>query len=615
MVAPMTDCTPISNGAQMTRSRLPRTTTAIAALACLALVAAACGGGSSGSDSAPEDPPTAAGDVDEPTAIDGVATSDTPVVAEAPVSEGQIIEDVVRASDTDDGAGDEISPVRGGTLRFALEADVDGLNPTTSSLSAPGRTMALTVFDTLTAVGADGNIVPYLAESVESVDGDLTRWRVVVREGITFHDGTPLTAQAVQANFDAQLASPIVGLAQRPFYPAEGPSTVVDERTIEFSMLEPNAVFPAWLATQLGMVASPDWLAAAAEDPTLNQQPVGTGPFVFDSRSQDSVTRVVRNPNWWGGDVHLDAVEFRPIQDTSTRADVLFNGDVDGLHTIDPATVGDLRDDDSVQNIVDETGQEQFVQLNAAAPPFDDVRARKALALATPLQNYRDLIGLGIARGADQMFIPESSFYNADVVQQGDDPAAAAALAAQYCADVPDGCFDGRINVEFQFPAAGVVGARQADILDAGWSAAFNVDFDELAQDQHIVQTVLGLYQATLWRGFGSLEPATSRNALMCRTIGEGISLNGTRYCSQARDALILDAQAQLDRAARVANWQAIVQEMNDAYTHIFLVHTIWDNAFSESIRGVCDRTSPDGIPLRCVVNGVSWFDSIWLNG
>ena len=100
----------------------------------------------------------------------------------------------------------------------------------------------------------------------------------------------------------------------------------------------------------------------------------------------------------------------------------------------------------------------------------------------------------------------------------------------------------------------------------------------------------------------------------MCRTISEGISLNGTRYCSQARDALILDAQAQLDRAARVANWQAIVQEMNDAYTHIFLVHTIWDNAFSESIRGVCDRTSPDGVPLRCVVNGVSWFDSVWLN-
>jgi len=573
---------------------------AVAALVCFAIVAAACvGDDPSGTDSAPEVPPV----------IDDAAATDAPAASEAPVvSEGQIVEDVVEA------AGEGTGPVAGGTLRFALEADVDGLNPTTSSLSAPGRMIAYTVFDTLTAVGADGNIVPYLAESVEPVDGDLTRWRVVVREGITFHDGTPLTALAVQANFEAQLASPLVGLAQRPFYPAEGPSTVVDERTIEFSMLEPNAVFPAWLSTQLGMVASPAWLAAAAEDPTLNQEPVGTGPFVFDARSLDSITRVVRNDRWWGGDVHLDALEFLPITDPATRTDLLLAGDVEGLHTVDPATVIDLRDNDRVQNIVDETGQEQFVQLNTAAPPFDDVRARQALALATPLQNYRDLIGLGIARGADQMFVPESDFYNPAVAQRGDDPVAATALATQYCADVPEGCSDGRINVEFQFPSTGVVGARQADILDEGWGEAFNVDFDELAQNQHVVQTFLGQYQATLWRAFGSLEPATSRHALMCRTIGEGISLNGTRFCSEARDALILDAQAQLDRAARAADWQAVVQDMNDAFTHIFLVHTIWDNAFGESVRGVCDRTSPDGVPLRCVVSGVNWFDSVWLS-
>jgi ABC-type transport system substrate-binding protein len=362
------------------------------------------------------------------------------------------------------------------------------------------------------------------------------------------------------------------------------------------------------------MVASPDWLAAAAEDPTLNQEPVGTGPFVFDSRSQDSITRVVRNDEWWGGEVHLDAVEFWPVPDPATRADLLFGGEMDGLHVTDPAIVGDLRDDDRVQNVIDETGQEQFVQLNTSAPPFDDERARQALALATPLQIYRDLIGLGIARGADQMFIPESRFYNPDVVQQGDDPAAAAALAADYCDDVPDGCSDGRIDVEFQFASTGVIGARQADILAEGWGEAFNVDFDELAQDQHILQTFSGQYQATLWRAFGSLEPATGRHALMCRTIGEGISLNGPRFCSEARDALILDAQAQLDEAARVVDWQGVVQDMNDAFTYVFLLHTIWDNVFNESVRGVCDRTSPDGVPLRCVVNGVSWFDSVWLS-
>ena len=189
----------------MTRIRIPRAATAVAALICFALVAAACAGDdSSSTNSANEASPTTV-DGDQPTAVDEVTTPDAPAASEAPVvSEGQIVEDVVEDEDADQ----ETGPVAGGMLRFALEADVNGLNPTTSSLSAPGRTMAYAVFDTLTAVGADGNIVPYLAESVEPVDGDLTRWRVVVREGITFHDGTPLTAQAVQANFEAQLASP-----------------------------------------------------------------------------------------------------------------------------------------------------------------------------------------------------------------------------------------------------------------------------------------------------------------------------------------------------------------------------------------------------------------------
>jgi len=595
----------------MTRTRRPAATAA-AALVCFALVAVACGGDSSSSDTAPDAAPATAGGDDEPATTDEPVTTDALAVTEAPVvSEGQVVEDVVEEEE-DEAA--ETGPTPGGTLRFALEADVDGLNPTTSALSAPGLTMANAVFDTLTAMDTDGNAVPYLAESVEPVDGDLTRWQVVVREGVTFHDGMPLTAEAVQVNFEAQLASPLVGLAQRPFFPAEGATTVVDDRTILFTMLDPNAVFPSWLATQLGMVASPDWLAAAAEDPTLNQQPVGTGSFVFDSRELDSVTRVVRNDDWWGGEVLLDAVEFRPIPDPATRADLLFGGDIEGLHSTDPAIVGDLRDDASLQNVIDETGEEQFVQLNTAAPPFVDVRARQALALATPLQIYRDLIGLGVARGADQMFVPESKFYNPAVVQQGDDSAAAAALAAEYCADVPDGCSDGRIDVEFQYAGPSVVAARQAEILAEGWGDVFNVSFDELVQDQHIQQVVFGEYDAALWRAFGFLEPAANRHLLMCRTVGEGLSLNMPRFCSEARDALILDAQAQTDEAARIADWQGIVQDINDAFTYIFLLHTIWDNAFAESVRGVCDRTSPDGVALRCAVNGVSWFDSVWLS-
>ena len=82
-----------------------------------------------------------------------------------------------------------------------------------------------------------------------------------------------------------------------------------------------------------------------------------------------------------------------------------------------------------MQSVLDENGEENFVMMNASVPPFDDVRVRQALTFATPLQNVRDLIGLGVARPADQMFIPESRYYNPDVEQAGDDPARAVELA------------------------------------------------------------------------------------------------------------------------------------------------------------------------------------------
>ena len=107
----------------------------------------------------------------------------------------------------------------GGTLRVGLEADVDGLNPTTSSLSVPGMTMAGAVFDNLVALDPDGNAVPFLAQSIEPVDGDLTRWRLTLREGITFHDGTPLDAEAVRPQLRGPGQEPDRGNRRAPIRP------------------------------------------------------------------------------------------------------------------------------------------------------------------------------------------------------------------------------------------------------------------------------------------------------------------------------------------------------------------------------------------------------------
>ncbi len=594
-----------------TRSSRSATKLGIAALVSFSLVAAACGGGS---DSADGDTGT---DTDNTEAPDTDAEPDD--TAE-PDDSAPVTEPVV--NDVDDVVVDEeeAGPTPGGTLRYGLEADVDGLNPTSSSLSAPGLMMANAPFDTLTQYTVDGVAVPYLAESV-TPNEDFTVWQVKVREGVTFHDGTPLNAEAVQVNFEAQRADFLVGLAVKPFFPEEGATELIDDLTIQYNLLEPNVYFAGTLASQLGFMASPTWLAAAAEDPTLNQAPVGTGPFIFDSRSADSVTKFVRNDSWWNGEVYLDAIEFQPVTDPDTRTDLLLNGEIDALQTTNAASVGDLQDEDSVQNVIDENGEETFAMMNSAAPPFDDIRAREALAQATPVQNYVDLIGLGIARGADQRFVPESKFFNADVVQQGDNPERALELVAEYCAErgteenpVLGGttCTDGKINIEYQWSGPAVIQTRIAELFDEGWNAAgFNVTFDELPQDDHIQQAALGQYNVNLWRQFGATDPSTDNVWLLCRTIG-GISLNWPRYCDEARDANLLAAQATEDEAERIALYQTASQQINDAFTYVFLQHTIWDNAFAENVRGFCGRTAPDGDELLCAAGGRTWFDDVY---
>ena len=182
-----------------------------------------------------------------------------------------------------------------------------------------------------------------------------------------------------------------------------------------------------------------------------------------------------------------------------------------------------------------------------------------------------------------------------------------------YCSEVPDACTNGKIDLEYQYVGGDVTAGRSAEILAEGWERAFNVDFQELAQDAHIQQTVLGQYQVVIWRGFGAAEPSGNRLNLLCRTIGF-ISLNFTRYCDEERDALILEVQATPDREARIPLWNEIVQRMNEAYSHIFLTHTLWDTAFAPDVRGVCDRSSPEGVALRCSANGRMWFQSVWLD-
>jgi peptide/nickel transport system substrate-binding protein len=557
------------------------------------LIAAACGGGSSPTGDSSDSDDT--GSADDSSADDASGSDTTGVGTDD-------IEDP-----------DDAQPVTGGTLRFGLNGEDDGLNPAKSRLSAPGLNIASAVFDTLTTFDNDGKAVPYLAKTVTPND-DFTVWTIELREDIEFHDGTPLNAAAAVKTLTLQRQDVLIGLAVRNFVITGKPFEAIDELTFEIRLSEPWRHFPAFMAgLQFGMIASPAWLDAANENPALNQEPVGTGPFRFDSRVKDSMTRVVRNESYWNGPVHLDAIEFEIIPDSEIRAGLMLEDELDALHTNEPEAIERLVTEQTIDNILDNTGDEQLDIINTTVAPFDDIRARQALTFATPQNNYVTLLGAGQIMRADQMFDPDSPYHNPEVVQETDMPDRALPLVAAYCADNPDACSGGKINFTRSTSGGSVGQTREGELLKQGWSSAFNVTLVEDPLDDHIENVVFGRFQVADWRQFGAVDPSEDNVWLLCKTATAGMSLNFARKCDPARDTLLIEAQNEADPAKRAELYKQVSVLVNEDYAYLFYAHTLWDIAAHDHVRGLCSRSTPEGVELRCQINGRAFFDKAWI--
>ena len=288
---------------------------------------------------------------------------------------------------------DEISeqgePVSGGTIEVGLEAETNSWLPGEGSFGNPGTTVAYAIYDPLIKRSEDGELQPYLAESMEPNE-DLSQWTLTLRPDVLFHDGTPLNAQALKTIFDTYLTAPTSNVATTL---AEVTSLeVVDDLTVRYVLEGPNAAFPDVLTLAPGWPFSPT--AAARFGPDAGANPVGTGPFRFVSWQRDSALEVERNEDYWQeGLPYLDGITFRPIPDEDTRLASLQSGDIHALQTLRQSTVARAREFDGVDNY-EFLGNNSGVSLiNTSRPPFDDVRVRQALAYSIDQPALIDVLG------------------------------------------------------------------------------------------------------------------------------------------------------------------------------------------------------------------------------
>ena len=227
-------------------------------------------------------------------------------------------------------------------------------------------------------------VEPALAESWEISD-DGTVYTFELRDGVSFHDGTPFDAEAVKFNFDRMLDEdhPLHGTGPFPlsfFFGAIEETEVVDELTVRFHLNEPYAPFLSNLAYPTGLIVSPTAVETHVDEFARN--PAGTGPFVFRIWESNRQVALQRNEDYWNGEPPLAGVVFRPITDANARVSEMLAGNIDLMVEIPPDNV-QLFADDPQFVLHEEAGPHLwFLILNAKEPPFDDVRVRQAVNYA-----------------------------------------------------------------------------------------------------------------------------------------------------------------------------------------------------------------------------------------
>ena len=575
--------------------RQRRLVTALAVPLVFAFVAASCGSDDSSSDSTTASDGTEATTEDTEDTADAGDTGDgeesadtTPVVAE-----GEVDTTVVAETET---------PVYGGSLAMGLEAEANGFRPWEDGCAEPCINIARTIFDVLIQQNADGEYEGYLAESIEPNE-DFTVWTVTLRPDIEFHNGVPLTAQTIADMFPIQQTGAISSgqIATNAIVSVEA----VDDLTVVYTLSSPNSAFPAALNTvALGYVFEPG--AALADPVGFSTAPVGTGPFVMESRDIDNETIVVRNENYWRTDddgnplPYLDSVSFRPIPDEGTRLDALISGTVNLMETRRQGTIRDAREESGISLYEAQGNNTGGGMFNTAVPPFDDVRVRLGLNKLNDQERVIEALGgTGISLPVTQWFSADSPWWTkaaADAYPTFDFEGGTA-LLKEYIDDPArsDGKAPGeKIDVELSCPPdPTLIAAMQ--VLEQVWSGSelVNVTLTQFDQATHINIAISDEHKAHCWRWGSEADPSASINPFLTDP-AESIS-NFPNWYDPEAFGWAMEAIQTDDFETRKDLYSKIMVRINEQAPVWYSGGTATLIATDEDIRGVNNWTLPSG--------------------
>jgi len=328
------------------------------------------------------------------------------------------------------------------TFRIAIGVDADSLDPvqgTTTTIDNIIDYMA----QTLIGIDETGALVPLLATEWSTSEDGLTM-DLTLREGVVFHDGTPLTADVVVWNFE-RLLDPNVNVPRRgPYAPIESVEAV-DDLHVRLHLSQPAPYMAGALTQTTAAIVSPASIDLEGNSYENITHLVGTGPYTFTSRSFGERIVVTRFEDYWGEKPYYDEVVFHIVPEATTRESLLLSGQVDMIILPPASDIPALEANPAVEVVFGPSNRTIFIVINTSKPPLDDARVRQALNYAVD----KEAIVQGILFGAaDVMDAPmaESLFGYTSIGAYPYDPERARELLAEA------GVEPGELTLDFMSP-------------------------------------------------------------------------------------------------------------------------------------------------------------------
>lgn len=289
-------------------------------------------------------------------------------------------------------------------LTIGMQLEPPNLDPTQGAAAAVDEVVYANVFEGLTAIAADGSVIPKLAKRWE-ISADGRRYRFFLHDNVYFHDGSAFNAEDVKFSLERAAANGSVNAQKSLFEPIEN-IEIISPTVVDVALSHAVGSFLTHLAWGDAVMVATE---SAAKNITT---PIGTGPFVFSRWRKGVSIELRRNPSYWGQAVNLDGVSFRIVPDPTAAFASLLAGEIDGFPAYPaPENIKQFQQNADFNVLVGTSEGETILAVNNASPPLNDIRVRQALNYAIDKQAIIDGAMFGYGQPIGSHFPPHHASY------------------------------------------------------------------------------------------------------------------------------------------------------------------------------------------------------------